>query len=88
MPGHLKSDVTKDIYKRIIKTPRIKTFFKYVKMAHELCRNRISQRCSNEVFEEMSPEDKPDEYRNFAEECVKETFTGYDWNANDNTVLA
>ena len=75
------------MYKNLVKIPRIKTFFKYLKMAHELCRNRISQRCSREVFEEMSPEDKPDEFRNYAEECVKQTFEGSDWNKNDNMVL-
>lgn len=75
------------MYKNLIKTPRIKSFFEYITRSHELCRNRISHNCAMEVFESMSPESKPDEFRNYAEECIKETFTGYDWNANDNQVL-
>ena len=35
----------------------------------------------------MSPEDKPDEFRNYSEECVKQTFDDTDWNKGDNTVL-
>ena len=42
---------------------------------------------SDRNHEEMSPEDKPDEFRNYAEECVKQTFEGSDWNKNDNMVL-
>lgn len=36
----------------------------------------------------MSPESKPYEFRDFADECLKETFVNLDWSMNENTVLA
>ena len=84
----LGTKVAQDIYKKLIKVPRIKSFFTYITKSHELCRNRISESCSVEVFESMSPADKPQEFRNYADECIKETFVNMDWSQDENQVLS
>ena len=36
----------------------------------------------------MSPADKPQEFRNYADECIKETFVNMDWSKDENQVLS
>jgi hypothetical protein len=35
----------------------------------------------------MSPTNNPDDFRNYAEECIKESFDSMDWSMNENRVL-
>lgn len=58
-PGMFGERLEKDILHHSIRIPRQNTFFEYIRRSHELCRNRISQKCSREVFESMSPSQKP-----------------------------
>lgn len=57
-------------------------YFEYIKLAHELCRSRITLECSQEVMETLAIDTER------VDECVDDTFMTKDIDKSDNVVFA
>lgn len=74
-------DVVDQHYQHFTHLSERTAYFEYVKRAHSLCQNRITEDCSNTVMKALDIDVKG------INKCVAGTFNGEDYSKEDNNVF-
>jgi len=53
---------------------RRKVYFEYIKLSHEVCRNRIDLQCSEEVMQSIEGQRYQGELTSYVAKCIKDSF--------------